>query len=64
MKKIQAKFAVDKPGRKWEYATIKLKAPRGWEGFTEYNYGPALYFNKGTLTIYVRRKRRKCRTKS
>jgi hypothetical protein len=56
--KISAKFKEAPAGRKWEYATITLKSPKGWSGFSEYNYGPALYRDGRSLTIHVRRKKR------
>lgn len=58
-KKIVGVFKPTKPERKWEYATIKLKAPAGWSAFNAYGYGPSLYFNGTKLTIHLRREIKK-----
>jgi hypothetical protein len=58
-KKIVGKFEKFKMGLKWEYATIKLRAPAGWLAFKEYNHGPSLYYDGNKLTIYIRRERKK-----
>lgn len=58
-KRIVGKFQKAKLGRKWEYATIKLTAPAGWEAFNNYGSGPSLYFDGNKLTVLVRKARRK-----
>lgn len=56
--KIPAKFTREKAGRKWEYAKLELKAPRGWAPYREYNWGPSMYFDKNKLTIVLRREKK------
>lgn len=54
-RKIVGKFERSKTGRKWEYATIKLKVTDGWEPFMEYGRGPSLHVDGEQIVVTVRR---------
>jgi hypothetical protein len=57
--KVPAKFTSgEKAGRKWEYAKLELKAPRGWAPFHEYNWGPSMTFDKNKVKIVLRREKK------